>query len=513
MGTVETTMAPVTNLVDMVDRAELELPEIQRGYVWNRPQVRDLLDSLYRGYPIGTVLIWQTESAPIARPLEAGAGQNALDAAKFLLDGQQRLTSLTRVFRPQENSPDIRFNIETEEFQVANAVIKRDTSWVSVSDVFTKGAITVAMDRDLLQRKDAKAVLERLSRLEAIKSYQVPVHVLKNFDYEEVTEIFVRVNSRGTRLREAELAIARLAFRLPGIVTEEMKTFEEELDASGYDIDLRFLVRCLTAVATGQSRFGPLASVREEDIRRSWTRTRSAVQYLLNLLKNNLGIETADWLPSRNAIVVPVAYLARTRHQDVDAKGLMRWFLLASTWQRYAGSAETALDQDLRALVEPEPFRLLSQQILQGIGRTEVLPEDLDDAGTQSPFFLVAYLACRRNGAVDWWTGVKLNSTNLGMDHALEIHHVFPRALVSERYPRRDVNEIANMAFLSLKANRDIWMSEPSEYLPKIPEDRLRQQFIPMDPELWHIDRFQDFLAERRRLLAEGIQAVFRDLE
>ena len=423
------------------------------------------------------------------------------------------MTSLTRIFRPLENSPDIRFNLETEEFQVANAVIRRDPAWVSVSDVFTRGAVTVAMERDLFKRDDAKVILERLNRLDAIKNYQVPVHVLKDFDYEEVTEIFVRVNSRGTRLREAELAIARLAFRLPGIVTEEMKSFEEDLDASGYDIDLRFLVRCLTGVATGQSRFGPLGSVSEDEIRASWQKTRSAVEYLLNLLQNNLGIETADWLPSRNAIVVPVAYLAQTPHRDVDAVGLLRWFLLASTWQRYAGSAESALDQDLRALAQADHFKTLSQQILQEVGRDRVLPEDLDDAGSQSPFFLVTYLACRRNGAVDWWTGVKLNSTNLGTDHALEIHHVFPRALVSERYPRRDVNEIANMAFLSQRANREIWATDPSEYLPKIPEERLRQQFIPLDRDLWRIERFQDFLAERRRLIAAGINSVFKDLE
>src|SRR5581483_9996898 len=88
-------MAPVVNLVDMVDRNELELPEIQRGYVWNRPQVRDLLDSLYRGYPVGTVLVWQADAAPIARPLEAGTGQTPMDVTGFLLDGQQHLTSLT----------------------------------------------------------------------------------------------------------------------------------------------------------------------------------------------------------------------------------------------------------------------------------------------------------------------------------------------------------------------------------------------------------------------------------
>lgn len=511
MGTVETTIAPVSSLVDMVQGNSLELPEIQRAYVWSRPQVRDLLDSLYRGYPVGTILIWQTEEAPPARALEVQHGSGGWEPVKFLLDGQQRLTSLTRVFRQGE--PEIRFNLETEEFQVSNAAIRRDSRWIPVTDVFQRGAIAVAVERGLLQRTDAQAILERLNRLEAISKYQVPVHVLKGFQYEEVTEIFVRVNSRGTRLREAELAIARLAFRLPGMVTEELKTFEDEIDSQGYDIDLRFLVRCLTAVATGQSRFGPLANVPEDGIRNAWTRTKKAIEHFLNLLKKNLGIESAGWLPSINALVVPVAYLARTGVRDVDVTGLLRWFLLASTWQRYAVSAETAMDQDLRVLNDPDPFDSLTEQIRQSVGRLEVTAADLDDAGIQSPFFLATYLACRHAGATDWWTGVKLSSTNLGTAHLLELHHVFPRALVRDRYPQRDVNELANIAFLSQAANREIGMKEPRDYLPGIPEERLRQQFVPLDRHLWSVDCFQDFLAARRNSLAAGINNVFRSLE
>lgn len=511
MGTVETMMSQVSGLVGMVQGKSIELPEIQRAYVWSRPQVRDLLDSLYRGYPVGTILIWQTEEAPPARGLEVQHESGTWEPVKFLLDGQQRLTALTRIFR--EGDPDIRFNLETEEFQVSNAAIRRDPRWIPVTEVFRRGAIAVAVEHGLVQRPDAQILLERLNRLEAISKYQVPVHVLKGFQYEEVTEIFVRVNSKGTRLREAELAIARLAFRLPGMVTEELKKFEDEIDNQGYDIDLRFLVRCLVAVATGQSRFGPLSNVPEEGIRTAWTKTRRAIEHFLNLLKKNLGVESAEWLPSINAMVVPVAYLASAGLRDIDVKGLLRWFVLASTWQRYAGSAETAMDQDLRVLNEPDPFGSLIEQIRQAVGRLEVTATDLDDAGIQSPLFLATYLACRHQEATDWWTGVTLSSTNLGRAHLLELHHIFPRAIVRDLYPQRDVNELANIAFLSQAANREIGMKEPRQYLPEIPEERLRQQFIPLDHKLWSVDRFQDFLAARREMLAASINEVFRFLE
>jgi hypothetical protein len=402
MGSVETTMIPVESLVHMVHNKTIELPEIQRPYVWSRSQVRDLLDSLYRGYPIGTVLIWQTDDLPHSRSLEVAHRGGRLEAPKFLLDGQQRLTSLTRVFKAGE--PDIRFSWETEEFRVSNAAIRHDPRWIPVAEILQKGAITVALERDLLKRLDAQMVLNRLNRLEQIRTYAVPVHVLKDFSYEEITEIFVRVNSKGTRLREAELAIARLALRLPGIVTEQLKTFEERLDAAGYDIDLRFLVRCLTAVATGQSRFGRLGSVEPEAVRAAWERTQKAIEHLLNLLRQNLGIESMAWLPSINALVVPVAYLATRGVREADINSLLRWFLLASTWQRYAGSSETALDQDLRRLREPDPFLGLLEEIRQTVGRLEVTATDLDDAGVQSPFFacdLPRMSPTRRDGLVD----------------------------------------------------------------------------------------------------------------
>src|SRR5581483_4918571 len=276
-GSVETTMAQVGNLVDLV----LKLPEIQRGYVWSRPQVRDLLDSLYRGYPVGTILLWQTEETPETRAFAAaGVGNGTLGGGQYLLDGQQRLTSLRRVMYPSDDDKpivDIRFNFETEEFQVGNAAIRKDPRWLSVTEIFRDGPIAVANAQGLLARTDAQDVLTRIGRVHDIRKYHVPVHLLKGFDYEQVTDIFVRVNSKGTRLREAELAIAQLAFRLPGMVTKELAKFEDRLEQQNYDVELRFLVRCLTAVATGQSRYPRLAATSEAELRAAWPKTRHAI--------------------------------------------------------------------------------------------------------------------------------------------------------------------------------------------------------------------------------------------
>ena len=514
MGELETTSVSIGALAERVRNGELALPEIQRSYVWNRPQVRDFLDSLYRAFPVGTLLLWRTGEVGYSRNIESAAtgGSQATKRTDFVLDGQQRLTALARVI--YDGDPDIRFNLDTERFEVANAAIRRDPHWIPVTDIFSKGATRVALERDLIRDGGAEAedALRRLNRVAEIKNISVPVHTLDGFDYEEVTEVFVRVNSKGTRLRQAELAIAQLAFRLPGMVTDELKAFEDELDDSGYDIDLRFLVRCLTAVATHQSRFRALGAADPKDVERAWPDTRRAIEFFLNLAKENLGLESWDWVPSNNALVVPVAYLARRPYDEVDSKALLRWFLLSSIWQRYSGSAETAMDQDLRLVRDASPFGALERALLQDVGRFEVTADDLDDAGVRSAFFLAAYLACRHRGAEDWATGVALSSTNLGTQHLLELHHIFPRAQIADLYDRKDVNEIANIAFISKAANLKIGKTPPAEYLDTIPRERLKQQFVPTDRTLWEIGAYQRFLSRRRELLAEGINDVVASL-
>ncbi len=507
MGELETTSLSIGALADRVQEGALELPEIQRSFVWNRPQVRDLLDSLYRGFPVGTLLFWRAVDLDYSRDIESEAAHGSNGRSPdFVLDGQQRLTALSRVIH--DGNPDIRFNIETEQFEVANAAIKRDPHWIPVHDVFEKGAISVAIERNLTGDGARHELLGRLNRLEQVKKTTVPIHILDGFDYDEVTEIFVRVNSKGTRLRQAELAIARLAFRMPGMVTNELKSFEEGLDDEGYDIDLRYLVRCLTAVATGQSRFPALGAADPNALELAWRDTRKAIEYFLNLARENLGLESWDWVPSNNALIVPVAYLARREYAEVDQARLLRWFLLSSVWQRYSGAAETKMDEDLRLLRGPDPFEALERALKQEVGRLEVTADDLDDASVRSSFFLAAYLACRMNGARDWATAVPLSSTNLGTQHLLELHHIFPRAHIADIYSRKDVNEIANIAFISKTANLRIGKTPPVVYLQDIPVERLEQQFVPTDPTLWEIDAYQAFLQQRREMLAGGINRV-----
>ena len=344
MAKLERTDKPVTVLLEELKKGELGLPEIQRGYVWNRPQVRDLIDSLYREYPSGLILLWKPEELPELRSPDVS--QQTVEEKKptyLILDGQQRLTSLAKVFDENDADINIYFNVETEEFQLFSAKMKANPLWVSVKDVLNKGAVKVW--RELKRRLSEKLVhpidekkfdeyLERLSRLEKIKEYRYPVMIIHTDDYEEVTESFIRVNFKGTRLREAEMAMAQLAFRWPGVLVKEFERALESYEQINFDFEPRFLMRCFVAIGTGQSRFRHLTNLWSKNVselKEIWDKTRDGIDYTINFLKNNAGIESSDWVPSINALVPIVAYLSEKRSlSEKEEKLLLFWFFIST---------------------------------------------------------------------------------------------------------------------------------------------------------------------------------------
>lgn len=515
----------VRELLDEVARGEVLLPEIQRAYVWKGPQVAKLIDSLYHEYPSGQILLWDTIDLPITKNLE-GVHKPSLPSAgrpKIVLDGQQRLTSLYKALGDvvdEDNRIDVYFNLENEQFQLYLKRLDADPRWVSVREVVTgsKGEL------ELLQRigsaggpslgdPRSQEYLNRLQRLRRIGEYKFPIEIFRSDDYEEVTELFVRINSAGTRLRAAELVLAQLALRLPGTIVERFEEAMDQFAEVRYDLDARFLTRALIAVGTGQSRFRYLTEFWKKsasEVEDIWRRARKGIDSAVNFVRQNARFESSDWLSSLNALIPLAAYFER--HPAITPNvevGLLRWFYVASLRGRYSGSGETAMDEDLKAVVSPDPIAALMASAVPAGVTTQVTADEFDDAGWRNPLFPITYAAARKRGAKDWFTGLGLATDVVGDDHDIQLHHVFPKALLKKVGVRRkDRDEIANLAFLAARPNRKISARPPEEYLAEIAQDhpdRLVAQCIPMDPALWRLDRFQDFLAARRTLLAAAV--------
>lgn len=567
---------PIGTLVDMYKRGELRLPEIQRHYVWRATRVRDLLDSLYRGYPSGSILMWETDEPVPTRDFAIAQETTAFAGRKLLLDGQQRLTSLTAVLggelvqvRGRKRPIDILFNLDhpdgpptddtevtsdedspvaaddeladdaegaddedTEQglqeklnrrtFVVASKNLASLPNWVSVTQVFsTEGDAQLLKKAGISSFDDPRfqRYSDRLKKLRAIKDYTYVVHVLeRSMRYEEVTEIFVRVNSLGAKLKSSDLALAQMTSRWPNLL-KELEVFQEECEKSYFSIDLGHLVRSIVVFATQQCLFRSVASTPVEKLKEGWAQAQEGLRFAINFLRSNAGIEDESLLSSP-MFLHGIAALSRVKDNKLTAdeqRQLLHWLLVANARGRYSrGSTETLLNEDLAIIFRSGNVAALMEPVKRQFGRLHVEPGDLAGRSVGSPLFSLAYLALKAQGAKDWYSGLGLSLTHQGKLHFIQWHHVIPKSLLKERgYEPGEINEIANMAFITGQTNRRISNKEAANYLREVVtkqgEDALRSQCVPLDETLWSTDRYRDFLTMRRQALADRMNAFIRE--
>lgn len=562
----------VRDLVAKVDHGELALPEMQRRYVWTATRVRDLLDSLYRGYPSGTILVWETDEDIETRELAVQPNRTPTTSQKLLLlDGQQRITSLSAILsgepvhvrhrmRPIDilfnlehpdgppieimESDDITFttdieDIEDEEdverdiqeemkkrtFVVASRSLQNDPLWVSVSDIFIKdfSEILERVGITSLQDPRYKKYSQRLQQVKNIENYEYVMQILnRDMTYEEVTEIFIRVNSLGIKLRGSDLALAQITSRWKGFIHLIEKFASKFNDDEDYIIRTGLPVRMLVIFATHQSRFRTVGKISKEKLEESWAIAMEGLEYAINFLRKNAGIENLSYLSSPFLLVPIAVYWIQKNNEALtneEERKLLRWFYIAHMRGHYSvGSSESILDVDLTVLFRDRGLDTLIQQLLLHVKKFTVDSDDLFNRGIRSPFFTMLYFILKQNGAKDWWSGLRLSERHTGNAHSIQFHHIFPKSLLKDKYDKKEINEIANLAFIGGKTNRRITNKEPIEYLEKEVvekrgEDALTSQLIPLDKTLWEIPNYQEFLNNRRKAIAVAINDFMKKFE
>ena len=514
----------VHELLAQIDRGEILLPEFQRGYVWRRDQVRGLVQSMYRRHPTGHLLIWKTYKPSKVR----GADPSEEGSSLLLLDGQQRLTSLYTLF---EGKPppfyegeslffDLHFNVQTEEFRFyQKSQMLNNPSWISVHDFLRQGLGTFVSGLYTMEREHRETLepnLARLADLDGIRNYTYAVDHVSDEDYtvEEVVGIFNRVNSAGTPLTKADLAIAHICSLWPE-ARGEFRTFSAKLGDNGFPFDLDFLVRCLAGVATGSVLLeGSFLRTPAETLQDGWARLQPALEHLVGVLRHEALVSSPRDLPTTTMLVPATVYLARQGGRfpsDIIRRRFIRWMFLAALWARYSGSAETKLQQDVALVAngDPDPVPELEAAILRERGRVVLEEGDLDRATVSSAVAYLVRVVARHRNARDWFTGVHVYDRATGRSAGGERHHVFARKILEKAgmTDSRRINAVANRVLLTRKAPLEVRKSSPADYLPLVDETQpgaLRDQSVPLDPELWKPENFLDFLAARRGLLAEA---------
>lgn len=555
--------ATVEELVGMIERGELRLPEMQRRYVWRSTRVRDLLDSLYRGYPSGAILLWETDEAVPMQPFAITQQGNPYQSTRLLLDGQQRLTSLSAVIRgepvcvrgrrrpiellfnlehpdklavvtevnedgDEEDEGEERIDDETDStedelqrrfdrmtFVVGTRKLEQMPHWVKVTDVFKSDS-----DRPFLKRAGvtdlddprSEKYSQRLARLRGIRKYVYRMDILeRNLSYDEVTEIFVRVNSLGAKLRSSDLALAQITAKWRGAL-KTFQAFQEQCTKTGFDLDLGIHLKNLVAFATDQSRFLTVGSLPVETLQQAWKRCVPGLEFAINFIRSNAGIDSPALLSSP-FLLVALGYYGHKRNfqvESTEAQRLRQWALIANAKGRYSrGSSETLLDQDLATLRQGGGAEGLIDRLRLQVGRLDIAPEELEGRNQRSALFKTMFLAFREAGARDWHSNLAIALGHGGVQHRLQFHHIFPKAALKKKYAAREADDIANLAFIGGKTNRQISDKLPINYFPAIISKSATAAFeaqcIPTEQRLLDADGYRLFLAQRRKLVSQRL--------
>ncbi|GGI96524.1 hypothetical protein GCM10010885_02830 [Alicyclobacillus cellulosilyticus] len=533
-------------LYDIVKRAvhhEWSIPEFQRGFVWKSTQVRDLAESLWLHYPIGSFLLWDSRGA--------GEPQTAVDAkvpTHWVVDGQQRTTALCILFGRKPywwndaeewnrilSKYDIRFDIEAKEppyFLVANAAVRatKVPRYIPVRDLLN---LDTKKDKDdeqlrklaaeikqhgLCKHMDTMEVYVRLDRVRKIRDADV-VTITVDHDLEDVVEIFSRLNSKGTRVTEADIYLGVVAARMPGWVREHFLPYLRELTDAGFDISPNLLFRCVTAIGAKKVRFREIDDRfwSAESIQPCWQRTKEAWKNLIAYFRQR-GILSSDPMPTEAALVTMVALMDKFPEGPFDLA--LYWFLQASRFGRYSGSSTTTLSEDLRDIGEAKSLTEAITKLLNRLDhRTPLTAEDfLRDYGDARFGRFLLYLLVYREKALDWDEQshrIGFEGVQALADFRPQWHHIFPRKFLEGKVSEDKINALANIAVIGPKINIRINARAPMDYISRynITADKLKAQFIDEDVMHRTVDEYEDWLQTRAQRLAEAANRFLDELK
>lgn len=524
---------PIETLLTWVKSGEIAIPEIQRPFVWEATKVRNLLDSLYQGYPVGYLIAWRNPTVKLKDGTSA-AGK------RILIDGQQRVTALMAALLGREVLTKdyetvrirIAFHPQEERFEVANPAIKKDVAWIEdVADVFAPEASlteltdTYAEKNPASDRKRISRVLERLRKI--INNHVGVIELADDLDIETVTEIFIRVNSAGTELSQADFAMSKIAvnetyggnllrkaidyFCHLSVAPEFLARIEKadkafaasdflpqmrwlkDVNDDIYDPTYTDMLRVAFTSEFGRGKLQDLVALLsgrnfetkqfEEAIsEESFGKLKKGIMAFISkthfdritMILRSAGFVTSDLIGGRNAVNFAYILYLRGRSEGMPAADIerlvRRWYAMSILRGRYTGSPETAFDFDIRQVeargLVPYAAAVLENELPASFW-TGMLPQLMDTSSAQSPYFL-AYQAAQVKLGDKGFLSRDITALDLLMNRS-DVHHVYPRKyLKSMGLSKGKYNQIANFVLAQSEINIAIGNKAPEVYFKEL---------------------------------------------
>lgn len=525
----------ISTLLGYVKDGTIAIPEIQRPFVWDSTKVRNLIDSLYKGYPVGYIITWKN---PEVR-LKDGSKS---EGKQILIDGQQRITALTAALLGQQvlnnNYKKVRikiaFNIKTEEFQTLNPAIEAQESWIpDISAFMEDGSINTWEFITNYSKKfdiEPNIVNERINKLIQIKNISIGrIELGASLDIDTVTEIFIRINSAGVVLSQADFAMSKISVNKEYNGNEIRKTIDyfchlaknpidydniknndpefTKIDVSNKiswikdkseDIYRPSYVDILRVAFTYKFKRGKLQDLvsllsgrdfetreyREDVIEDSYATLNSGINDFVNqsnferyiMILKSAGAIRDDLIRSQNVVnfgyILYLTLKQRNIRPDLIEKQVRRWIVMSILTQRYASAPESAFDYDIRRLSNSEDIlTVIDDEIDRQLNETfwsDILVEYFNTSVVSSPYwktFLMAQIKLGDRGFLSKDIAVRTLIENRG-----DIHHIFPKNYLQKNGHdnRGEYNQIANFAMLQTEINIQISDRAPMDYMKSI---------------------------------------------
>lgn len=591
----------ISSILGFIDAGQFVIPEIQRPFVWKRSQVRDLIDSLYNGYPTGYIITWKNPDIQTKEGIKAG-GNNVL------IDGQQRITAIMAAISGQEVLDEdfnkgrikIAFNPiaddPTKRFAVQDASHLKDKKWIPDISVIFKPDFRQRVFEDEYVKEnegvDVDELSETILKLKGIANRQIGVIELEHsLDIDEVTEIFIRINSKGTPLSQSDFVMSKMASDLAhggntlrkvvdyfchlavkpdfyGQMSKDEEFAKTEFaskikwlakdNEDIYDPDYGDMLRVAFMYSFNRGRLADLVSLlsgrdfetreyKEAIVEDSYLKMKNGIMNFINeynfeqfvLAIKGAGFKSNKLLNSQMTLDFAYTLYLKLHDDPSVSQGqikrlVQKWFVLSTLTGRYVGSPESVMSRDIRNISE-KGFLQFAQEVeassLSDTFWTVTLPQNLETINVNSPAFNV-FLA-----AQDY-----LKSNSMLMKGTMisdlisisgDVHHIFPKAYLKKNgiTSKGKYNQVANYTYLDTQINKAISDDAPGEYfgtilrqcetkkvmignITDIEELRsnLSENAIPYEVINMYVDDYDDFLVERRKLMASLIERYYKSL-
>lgn len=533
----------ISTILEKIDENQLFVPAFQREYVWKRDDAKQLIDSLIKEYPTGTMLTWETANPPeLKGPYKYDKKQGAV---RILLDGQQRITTLymliTGEIPPYYTLPEIindtrglYVNVENLELSYyMKTRMENNPSWQNITDVF-RGKVSAfdlqalyAANGRTLSMEELKKLNDNIAAITRIRDREFPEQTIPvKANIREAIDIFYKVNASGVALTDAELALAQISGYWPQ-ARDIFKAKLAELEKNGFVLSLDFVVYvllgCLHHMGSDMRKLHDESN--NEKLREAWDRLdKQVLDYVANLMRTNAYVDHTAEINSPYALVPIIVYCFNKKGKhltDSEIRKMIKWFYYSQIRYRYISQLPQKLDKDLRTIAESQnPFDALLQDIAEE-RELKISPTEFAGRVIQHPLFSMVRWYLKSRGAVCFTTGMSIRQ-NMGKKYQLELDHIFPysklKALgygMGNRVKYALAQEFTNRAILTQVANRTKSATHAADYLAEVKTrfpKALELQCIPEDPELWKIENYEQFLEERRKMLAAHLNAFLEKI-